>query len=83
MLELLAATTGGAFLWDRLCLAVFAPAVFRASLMSARPDVGEMLASMRKGLLWIFTAIFLFGSNFHVAVLLAVYFMYKQGVYSS
>ena len=40
------------------------------------------MKSTRKGLLWIVTALFLFGSNFNIAVLLIVYTAYRQGIYS-
>lgn len=73
ILKLLAATTGGAFLWDRLMLFLFARPVFMASLKASRPDPWALLMSAKKGILYIFVGGLLFGSGFSVPVLFIVY----------
>lgn len=75
ILKLLAATTGGAFLWDRLMLFIFAPQVFRASLKASRPDFWAILKSGKKGLLYIVVGGLLMGSGFSIPMLFITYLL--------
>jgi cation-transporting ATPase 13A1 len=82
VLYLLAASTVGAFVWDRLCLAVFAPHVLRAAIYSAQPDPWELLMTTKRTLLVVLTVLIVIGSGSNLIVLIAVYYAYKMGLYS-
>lgn len=82
VLQLLAISTAGAFVWDRLCLLVFAPKVFRAALAASRPDPVAMFKSTKRFMLGIFTFLIVMGSNMNLLVLFAVYQAYKRGLYN-
>ena len=82
VLKLLGATTLGALLWDRLCLAVFAPTVFWASLRAGmQMDLDAWWNSTRKTTMWVMTFVALFGSNFSLPVCIAVYIAYRSDLY--
>jgi cation-transporting ATPase 13A1 len=81
VLYLLAASTVGAFVWDRLCLAVFAPHVLRAAIYSAQPDPWELLMTTKRTLLVVLTVLIVIGSGSNLIVLIAVYYLYKMGLY--
>ena len=82
VLQLLAISTAGAFLWDRLCLLVFAPKVFRAALAASRPDPVAIFKSSKRMMLVMVTFLLVVGSNMNLLVLFAVYQAYKRGLYN-
>jgi len=82
VLQLLALSTVGAFVWDRLCLLIFAPKVFRAALAASRPDPVAMFHSSKRMMLLIATFMFIAGSGMNIFVLFVVYQAYKRGLYN-
>merc|ERR1719502_67138 len=67
----------GTFLWDRLCIAVFAPKIFRAMLDEAKSmtlaDALPALQSLGK----VFGVLFLLGTG-NILVIGLAFFMYKR-----
>merc|ERR1719198_2877842 len=62
LLSLIGATLGGSFLWDRLCLAIFAPRIFASQireLASLRlsdfwgPNAPKYIAGVALGAFWL------------------------------
>jgi cation-transporting ATPase 13A1 len=82
VLYLLAASTVGAFVWDRLCLAIFAPHVLRAAIYSSQPDPWELLMSTKRAMLMVLTLLLVIGSGSNLIVLIGVYQCYRWGLYS-
>jgi cation-transporting ATPase 13A1 len=82
VLHTLGASTLGAFLWDRACLAVFAPHVLRAALNAAWPDPMALLMSTKRSILLLLTFLIVMGSGGKLIVLIVVYQLYKFGLYS-
>ena len=82
VLHTLAASTLGALVWDRLCLAVFAWPVLKAALTSSSPDPMHLLASTRRLFLWVLTFLIVMGSGGKLIVLIIVYQLYRWGLYN-
>lgn len=82
VLRTLAASTLGAFAWDRACLAVFAPHVLRAALAASRPDPRAALAQLRRTAAYVLTAVALAAVSFNPLALYLVYRLYKGGFYN-
>jgi cation-transporting ATPase 13A1 len=82
VLRTLAISTIGAFVWDRICLAVFAPHVLRAALNAAWPDPMALMHTTRRTFLFAATGLIVIGSGAKLIVLIVVYQLYKFGLYS-
>jgi cation-transporting ATPase 13A1 len=82
VLHTLAISTVGAFVWDRFCLAVFAPHVLRAAMNAAWPDPMALMHTTRRTFLFAVTALIIMGSGAKLIVLIIVYQLYKFGLYS-
>jgi len=78
VMGLVAATLAGTFLWDRICVALFAPEIFRAMVQSAKAT------SFKKDILPIFItagkvlAVFLVLGTGNLLLAGGAFFMYKR-----